>query len=84
MKLPIKISVDFNNCDIEGRVRLNTNGTFKDIERLKIKLEAGLEVMLDDNEGLAINGIVEFSKKENIWVAKFDWNKLNNIFPNID
>lgn len=84
MKFPIKLSVDFNNCDIDGRVRLNTNGTFEDIRRLKIKLEHGLEVMLDDNEGLTINGIVELSEKENIWVAKFDWDELNNIFPNID
>ena len=84
MKLPIKLSVDFNNCDSMGRVRLNTNGTFQDIERFKIKLEKGLEVLLDDNEGLEINGVVEFSEKENIWVAKLDWDKLNNIFPNID
>jgi hypothetical protein len=80
MKLPVKVSVDFNNCDAEGRVRLTTNGALEDIERLQIKLEPDLKVLLDDNEGLAINGIVEFSKEENIWVAKFDWNKLNNIF----
>ncbi len=84
MELPIKISVDFNNCDVEGRVRLNTNGAFDDIEKFKINLEPGLKVLLDDNEGLEIDGIVEFSDQENIWVAKFDWDKLNNIFPNID
>ena len=49
---------------------------------LKIKLKPGLKVLLDDDEGLATDGVVEFSAKENIWVAKFDWGKLNKIFPN--
>ena len=81
METLIKLSVDFNNCDTEGRVRLITKGTIDDIERMNIKLETGLKVLLDDDE-LSVEGVIEFSEKENIWVAKFDWDKLNNIFPN--
>ena len=73
-----KIFVDFNNIDIEGRARLNTKATFEDIERLYIKLETGLKVCLADDDGLAVEGIIEFSENENIWTAKFDCNKLNN------
>lgn len=72
----IKLFVDFNNADVEGRIRLNTNGTFKDIKENNIELKDGLEVLLDDNEEFKIYGIVEFSKDENIWVAKIDWSDL--------
>lgn len=78
MELHNKIFVDFNNIDIEGRARLNTKATFEDIERLNIKLETGLKVCLADDDGLAVEGIIELSENENIWTAKFDCNKLNN------
>ena len=78
MKILEKIFVDFNNADKEGRVRLNTNEAFKDIETKKIMMKAGTNVLLDDHDGLKTIGILEFSQKENIWVAKIDWNKLNN------
>ncbi|PSL45741.1 hypothetical protein CLV51_104448 [Chitinophaga niastensis] len=68
-----KVYVDFNNCDRQGRVRLNTRGTFDDLERLNIKLVPGLELLLDDDEELAAVGIVQFSEEENIWVATFTW-----------
>lgn len=71
-----KIFVDFNNNDVNGRIRLNTNGTFKDIKRYEIHLEEGLELLLDDHDGICTLGVVEFSIDENIWVAKIDWVKI--------
>jgi len=76
MSLPI-ISIDFQNADTEGRIRLNTNGSLRDIEN--IQLYNGLQVILTDLDGLEAEGIIEFSDKENIWVAKIDWNKIKNF-----
>jgi len=67
---------DFHNADMQGRIRLNTVGTLEDIEKLKIQLEPGLEVLIDNNEGLKVLGTVQFSNEENIWVAKIDWDNL--------
>jgi hypothetical protein len=79
MPLP-KIFVDFNNRDLEGRVRL-TNGSYSDISRMNIQLRSGFRVILDDSEGLSIEGTVEFSDTENVWVAKYDHQKLNGNSP---
>ena len=71
-----KIFADFNNTDIKGRVRLTTVGTLNDIREQNIELKEGLEVLIDDDDGLTTHGIVEFSEEENIWVAKIDWELL--------
>jgi len=70
------IFVDFNNGDIYGRVRLTTVGTVNDLNRLGLKLENGMELLLDDNDGVSAIGIVQFSELENIWVAIIDREKL--------
>jgi hypothetical protein len=67
MKLPIKIFADFSYADSKGRVRLTTVGTRRDLEKMNIKLKSGLEVLLDDDEGLTTPGVVLFSEEENIW-----------------
>jgi hypothetical protein len=76
MLLP-KIFADFNIRDSEGRVRF-TEGSFNDIERLNITLKSDLEVFLDNNEGLSIKGVVDFSNNESIWVAQYDHENLND------
>jgi hypothetical protein len=73
MSLP-KIFADFNNADTEGRIRLNTNGSLRDIAN--IQLYNGLEVILNDADELEATGIIEFSQTENIWVAKIDWDNI--------
>lgn len=75
MILP-SIFVDFNNADTEGKVRLNVNGALRDIKAKSIIMKEGLELLLDDEDEFRVKGVVEFSKKENIWVAKVDWSKL--------
>ena len=72
----IKVYADFNNADSKGRIRLNTEGTYRDLQRMNIKLEEGLEVLLDDDEGLAILGTVLFSEEEGIWVGRINWDEL--------
>lgn len=73
------IFADFNNTDKENRVRLNTNDSLNDIKINNIKLIEGLELLLDDGDEFKIKGIVEFSKSENIWVAKCDWGSASNF-----
>jgi hypothetical protein len=73
MKAEIIIFVDLNNTDSKGRVRLNTAGALNDIKTKNITLKDGLEVLLDDRQEFRVKGISEFSKQENIWVAKPDW-----------
>jgi hypothetical protein len=74
MGFSIKLFVDFNNCDADGKVRLNTKGTFDDIKRSGIKLEPGMNIWLDDEDGLAIDGVVEYSEKK-----IFGWQNLIGI-----
>lgn len=76
MEPGIKIYADFHNADVKGRLRLTTNGTREDLERLQLKLESGLEILLWDHEELITSGVVEFSEEEKIWVAVIDWDKI--------
>ena len=45
-----KIYADFNNCDEDGRVRLNCVGSKSDIEIFKETLRSGMTVILYDDE----------------------------------
>lgn len=73
------IFVDFNNSDTKGRLRLNLDGTIESLKKENVKLENGLELIFDDECELQINGVVEYSECESIWVAKIDWNKLKTL-----
>ncbi len=73
-----KIFVDFNNNDVLRRIYLNTNGTLNDLNKLGIKLEEGLALLLYDLDGLSSKGIVQFSEADNRWVAVVDWDDLMN------
>jgi hypothetical protein len=73
-----KVFIDFNNADKKGRVRLNSNGTLNDLKNKNIELIEGKEILLDDEDGLATAGIVQFSEEENIWVAVIDWQRVRH------
>ena len=77
MPTEIKLFADFQNADKQGRVRLNTKGTFDDLSKHNIILKPGLEVLLNDGDNLAVKGVVEYSEGEKIWVARIDWNKIS-------
>jgi transcription antitermination factor NusG len=72
------VEVDFNNCDREGRVRLNTIGAIQSLNESKVTLRNGLEVELTSGDFFPTNGIVEYSDSEHIWVARFDINDLRD------
>jgi hypothetical protein len=72
------IWVDFNNCDREGRVRLNTSGAIRSINESQVALQNGLEVELITGDTYPVKGIVEYSNSEHIWVARFDISKLRD------
>lgn len=72
------IEVDFNNCDREGRVRLNTVGAIQSLNKSQVVLRNGLEVELISGDTYPIKGIVEYSDSEHIWVAHFDLNDLRD------
>lgn len=72
------IEVDFNNCDREGRVRLNTIGAIQSVNESKVTLRNGLEVELTSGDFFPTKGIVEYSDSEYIWVARFDIDDLRD------
>ena len=85
MDIP-KLFADFNNTDRQGRVRLNTNGTFADIKRLNIELKEGMQVFLDDDDTLTTIGNIKYSNEEKIWIAEINWNNIHhsdNIIDNL-
>jgi hypothetical protein len=73
-----RIEVDFNNCDRDGRVRLNTVGATQSLTESKIALRNGLEVELISEAFDAVKGIAEYSESEHIWVARFDLRDLHD------
>jgi hypothetical protein len=74
----IRINVDFNNCDPEGRVRLNTIGAIQSLNLSQVVLQNGLEVELECGDFFPVQGIVEYSGSEHIWVARFDLDHLRD------
>jgi len=75
-----RVSVDFQNSDRSGRVRLNTIGTLRDLSESGIVLREGLELLLYCLE-LEAEGTVTFSMEENLWVAELDWDKVRDRKP---
>jgi len=81
-----QIYADFHNADSRGRLRLNSVGTIEDLARQHIELREGLPVSLysDDLDAggaldkLLVDGIVEFSKEEDCWVAIIDWSAIRH------
>jgi hypothetical protein len=73
-----RIFVDFHNADEHGRLRLNCSGTIEDLARQQIELENGQQLMLY-GEDLEIDGIVQFSEEEKIWVAVIDWDQIRQV-----
>ncbi len=66
------IYADFNNADVEGRVRLNCAGTLRDLARLGVRLWDGMPLIIHDEE-LAADAEAVYSPNEAIWVARIDW-----------
>jgi hypothetical protein len=72
-----RVFADFHNADEQGRLRLNCHGTMRDLARQEIQLREGLLLRLYSEE-LEVNGVVQHSAEENIWVAAIDWSAIRH------
>jgi len=70
-----KVYADFHNADVQGRLRLNCIGTIEDLAQQQIVLRDGLVLTLYSEE-LEVEGRVQYSTEENLWVAVIDWDAI--------
>jgi hypothetical protein len=75
-----KVFADLHNADTQGRVRLNCIGTIEHLARQQIVLCDGVRLTLYSEE-LAVNGVVEYSTDEQLWVAVIDWHAIKDVGP---
>jgi hypothetical protein len=73
-----RVFVDFHNADEQGRLRLNCIGTIEDLARQQTELENGQQLRLY-SEDLEVDGVVQFSEDEKVWVATIDWNQIRQV-----
>jgi hypothetical protein len=62
----IRIYADFNSCDEQGRVQLNTVGSLRDIKQCENVLEEGMRVLLYMTDEFEVYGTLVF---EGIWMG---------------
>lgn len=82
----MKLYAGLQNVGGKGRVRLNCAGTLDDLARQHLELRDGLivELYCDDQDGqgrpdeLRVDGVVQFSTDERIWVASIDWASVHH------
>jgi hypothetical protein len=72
-----KVFADFHNADTRGRLRLNCIGTIEDLARQQIVLRDGVCLTLYSEE-LEVEGVVEYSTDEHLWVAVIDWHAIKD------
>jgi hypothetical protein len=73
-----RVFVDFHNADEQRRLRLNCIGTIEDLARQQAELENGQQLTLY-SEDLEVDGVVQFSENEKVWVATIDWNQIRQV-----
>jgi hypothetical protein len=73
-----RVFADFHNADAQGRLRLNCIGTVEDLARQQITLQDG-QLLTLYSEDLEVDGQVEYSTEENVWVALIDWNAIRHL-----
>ncbi len=73
-----RVFVDFHNADEQGRLRLNCIGTIEDLSCQQAELENGQQLTLY-GEDLEVDGVVQFSAEEKVWVATIDWNQIRQV-----
>ena len=73
-----RVFADFHNADAEARLRLNCIGTIEDLANQSIKLQDG-QLLTIYSEDLEVDGVVQFSEEEKLWVAAIDWDKIRQV-----
>jgi hypothetical protein len=76
----LRIFADFHNADSQGRLRLNCIGTIEDLTRQQISLQNAQWLTLY-SEDLEVDGVVQYSAAENLWVAVIDWDEIREPTP---
>ena len=73
-----RVFADFHNADVQGRLRLNGIGTVEDLAQQQIVLRDGTCLTLYSEE-LEVEGVVQYSTDENVWVAIIDWGAIRDV-----
>ena len=73
-----RVFADFHNADAQGRLRLNCIGTLEDLSCQQISLREGQPFILY-SEDLEVDGVVQYSEEERLWVAVIDWNAIREV-----
>jgi len=73
-----KVFVDFHNADVQSRLRLNCIGTVEDLARQNIELLDG-QLLTLYSEDLEVEGAVQYSSEEKLWVAVIAWNAIKHL-----
>jgi hypothetical protein len=73
-----RVFADFHNADAEGRLRLNCIGTIEDLARHHIELQDG-QLLTLYSEDLEVDGRVQYSEMEKMWVATIDWEQIRKV-----
>lgn len=76
----LRVFADFHNADAQGRLRLNCVGTIEDLARQQISLRDG-QLLILYSEDLEVDGVVQYSEEENLWVAVIDWDAIREVTP---
>ncbi|WP_226889027.1 hypothetical protein [Nostoc sp. MG11] len=73
-----KVFADFQNAYAEKRLRLNCIGTIEDLANQSIELQDG-QLLTLYSEDLEVDGVVQFSEEEKLWVAAIDWERIRQV-----
>lgn len=73
-----RVFADFHNADVQGRLRLNCIGAIEDLAHQNIELQNG-QLLTLYSEDLEVDGVVQFSDEEKIWVAAIDWDQIRQV-----
>ncbi len=76
--ITLRVFADFHNADAEGRLRLNCIGTIEDLANQSIELQDG-QLLTLYSEDLEVDGVVQFSSSEKLWVAAIDWDRIRQV-----
>jgi len=73
-----RVYADFHNADEQGRLRLNCVGTIEDLSHHNSPLFRNQLLVLYSEE-LEVDGVVEYSENEQLWVTRIDWSKIREL-----
>jgi L-alanine-DL-glutamate epimerase-like enolase superfamily enzyme len=72
-----RVYADFQNCDKQGLIRLNTAGSQLDLEGEAVDLAEGMELVLY-GEDLQAAGVVHVLE-EGGWGVEIDWSQVTDF-----